>query len=110
MGEAAGDCAAVWCCCPCAMMHLIVLAVYRVPTGIWRKKERNRLLKKKRKQSDEAEKERRRNNQPEEETDGEEDGAVAESNVVSAWEKEMMDQFYGAGFWRSESRRTDSDS
>ncbi|KAL0370244.1 UNVERIFIED_CONTAM: hypothetical protein Sangu_0342500 [Sesamum angustifolium] len=49
IGETAGECAAVCCCCPCGMVHLLILAVYRLPAGLWRKKKRERLLKKKRK-------------------------------------------------------------
>ncbi|KAL2240025.1 E3 ubiquitin-protein ligase SINA-like 2 [Sesamum indicum] len=47
MGETAGECAAVCCCCPCGMVDLLILAVYRLPAGLWRKKKRERLLRKK---------------------------------------------------------------
>ncbi|TKY66997.1 hypothetical protein E2542_SST09888 [Spatholobus suberectus] len=48
-GGAAADCAAVCCCCPCAVLNLVVLAVYRVPAGLVKKaahKRRRRRLPK----------------------------------------------------------------
>ena len=36
-GGAAAECAAVWCCGPCAVVNLVVLAVYRVPAAVCKK-------------------------------------------------------------------------
>ncbi|KAG2318000.1 hypothetical protein Bca52824_021122 [Brassica carinata] len=36
-GGTTASCAAVWCCCPCGIVNLLVLAVYRVPRGICRR-------------------------------------------------------------------------
>ncbi|GFP89464.1 hypothetical protein PHJA_001090000 [Phtheirospermum japonicum] len=97
MGEAAGECAAVCCCCPCAVAHLLILAVYRVPRGIWRKKKRKSLLRKKRRNSSE-EKENQRSINSSGFNGGDDDDVE--------WDNEMWDRF-GAGFWRSGSQRKD---
>ncbi|KAL2536013.1 hypothetical protein Fot_17404 [Forsythia ovata] len=129
MGETAGECAAVCCCCPCAMMHLLVLAIYRLPTGLckkaWREKKRKRLLKKKRKNSSLEEKENQRkirttsrmnmfgfdsdyDDEDDESTDGEDYKNIDKNDAVD-WDKEMWDSFYEAGFWRSASQRAEND-
>lgn len=36
-GGTTASCAAVWCCCPCGIVNLVVLAVYKVPRGICRR-------------------------------------------------------------------------
>ncbi|KZV53593.1 hypothetical protein F511_25511 [Dorcoceras hygrometricum] len=104
IGEAAGACAAVCCCFPCAAVHFLLLPAYRLPRSLWRrKKRRNR-----RSSSNEA----AEMNQPKinkfgiREDDGEsiggggrDDGAKTD---VFAWENEI----WPAGFWRSSSRRS----
>ncbi|KAF5770273.1 hypothetical protein HanRHA438_Chr14g0668541 [Helianthus annuus] len=49
-GGTTAECAAVVCCFPCTVVHFIVLAVYKLPAGLYRKavkrKRRRRLLKK----------------------------------------------------------------
>ncbi|KAJ7948119.1 Pollen preferential protein [Quillaja saponaria] len=49
-GGTAAECAAICCCCPCTVMNLLVLAVYKVPAGLCRKairrKKRQRIAKK----------------------------------------------------------------
>ncbi|KAH6772986.1 hypothetical protein C2S51_011390 [Perilla frutescens var. frutescens] len=112
MGETAGECAAVCCCCPCAMLHLIILAVYRLPRGLWGKKKRKRLLRKKRRNSSEETANRRKSmslglsggDEVDESTEDEDRGG--ENDVVD-WDNEVWDRFYGAGFWRSASQRSD---
>ncbi|WMV56243.1 hypothetical protein MTR67_049628 [Solanum verrucosum] len=41
----------VCCCCPCTVLHFLLLALYKVPTGLcrkaWRNKKRKKVLKKK---------------------------------------------------------------
>ncbi|XP_051142802.1 uncharacterized protein LOC127259480 [Andrographis paniculata] len=109
MGETAGECTAVCCCCPCGMMHLLILAVYRLPAGIWREKRRRRLLRKRRKFLS-AEKERNieMNFSSCLYTDEEEESeAGGDKNDVVEWENEVLDRFYMAGFWRSNSDRDD---
>ncbi|KAL1544557.1 hypothetical protein AAHA92_21391 [Salvia divinorum] len=105
MGETAGECAAVCCCCPCTMVHLLILAVFRLPRGLWRKKKRKMLLRKKRRNSsDEAANLPRSNSLVF--LGGDEDWGI-ENDVVD-WDDVMWDRFYGgAGFWRSSSHRSD---
>lgn len=129
-GEVAGgttaDLAAVCCCCPCVLVNLVVLAVYKVPKGVARKalgsKRRRRLL-------------RKAGRKPESQVSSSDDdselqiyhiassaasavsGSLVSSNLVSSTlesdkdvvelEKEMWEKFYGAGFWRSYSQRSD---
>ncbi|CAN4099055.1 unnamed protein product [Withania somnifera] len=115
MGEVAGgtvaECAMVCCCCPCTVMHFLVLAVYKVPTEIFRKigrkKKQERLLMKKKegyaswksmknnKKFDGGDKKKK--------FDGEDDDDGVRD--VADFEMEMWDQFYGAGFWRTPSYR-----
>ncbi|KAG6417236.1 hypothetical protein SASPL_119389 [Salvia splendens] len=105
MGETAGECAAVCCCCPCAMVHLLILAVFRLPRGLWRKM---LLRKKKRRKSLEAAADERRRSDSiggDEAEEEEEDGG--NENDVVDWDNEVWDRFYGAGFWRSASQRND---
>ncbi|XP_074313779.1 uncharacterized protein LOC141648971 [Silene latifolia] len=49
-GGTAAECAAVWCCGPCTLVNLLVLAVYKLPAGICRKTlrkhKRRRMIKK----------------------------------------------------------------
>ncbi|XP_030444736.1 uncharacterized protein LOC115667274 [Syzygium oleosum] len=41
-GASAAECAAIWCCCPCAIADFFLLAVYRVPAGLFRRALRKR--------------------------------------------------------------------
>lgn len=45
-GGTTASCAAVWCCCPCGLVNLLVLAIYKVPKGICRRAIRSRRRKK----------------------------------------------------------------
>ncbi|GAB4824581.1 hypothetical protein Ancab_007454 [Ancistrocladus abbreviatus] len=49
-GGTAAECAAICCCCPYTVMQCVILAVYKVPTGIcrkvWRKQQQKKLMKK----------------------------------------------------------------
>ncbi|KAD7479760.1 hypothetical protein E3N88_02896 [Mikania micrantha] len=49
-GGTTAECAAVVCCFPCTVFHVILMAVYKVPAGLYRKavrkKRHRRLLKK----------------------------------------------------------------
>lgn len=100
------------CCCPCAMVHLLILAVYRFPRCLWMKKKRRRLLRKKRRNSSEEAANLRKSKgfgfhgggEVEESTEDEDRGG--ENDVVD-WDSEMWDRFDGAGFWRSASQRSD---
>ncbi|OIS99311.1 PREDICTED: uncharacterized protein LOC109231790 [Nicotiana attenuata] len=114
-GGATAGCAAVACCCPCGIVNLLVLAVYKVPAGLCRKalrkKRRNRLSKK--------------GLLPSKGHSGCDEMELIHSYPISSpiavvgggnlesdkdaleLEKEMWDKFYGAGFWRSPSQRAE---
>ncbi|KAL1545623.1 hypothetical protein AAHA92_22323 [Salvia divinorum] len=118
-GGATADCAAVVCCCPCGVLNLAVLAVYKVPAGLCRKalrKQRHRRLMKK------------GILQPrgygcdddyyffQLQSDCSSDNSVAtafkslpsDNAEVIELEKEMLSKFYGTGFWRSPSQKSDT--
>ncbi|KAF6169935.1 hypothetical protein GIB67_034327 [Kingdonia uniflora] len=126
LGEVAGgtaaECAAVCCCCPCGLMNLLVLAVYKLPAGICRK-----ALKKKRKQKlkntevllapprkrctcgcDEMDVPMHPMMRPSDVDIGlsekSSDVGLSEKEILEL-EKEMWDKFYSTGFWRSPSQR-----
>lgn len=134
-GGTTAECAAVCCCCPFAFMNLLVLAVYGVPAGLFRKamrkRRRRRLLKKGLlfQGGDVADGDLSSHDR------SSYDGGellihhairydVAEllidspaerfmmkpmefdSDVIEL-ENEMWDKFYGTGFWRSISQRVD---
>lgn len=117
-GGTTAECAAVVCCFPCTVVNIIVLAVYKVPAGLYRK-----ALRKKR---------RRRMMKKGVLTRGVGDVSGGVGRLVSIeateyplhpaalvaaerfsdeefmeLENEMWDKFYGTGFWRSLSQRID---
>ncbi|CAL5211686.1 unnamed protein product [Lathyrus oleraceus] len=119
-GGAAAECTAVCCCCPCAILDLVVLAVYRVPAGLFRKalNRRRRHIKKNGVSV-------KKNDvvllQPQRSSSGagndfridsislqerlEKDRSADEKSEEVTLEKEMWARFAGTGFWRSDSQR-----
>lgn len=112
-GGATAECAAIWCC-PCGIVNLLVLLAYRLPAGLCRRalrrKRRQRLIKqgllnpkgfRLSSRIDEMEV------QPITLSDLLEVKKPAQEveMEVAQLEKEMWERFYGAGFWRSPSRR-----
>ncbi|KAG9147958.1 hypothetical protein Leryth_003549 [Lithospermum erythrorhizon] len=106
-GEAVGGTAALICCFPCAVINLVVLAVYKVPSGLckraWRRKKRSkrrRLLKKRNSNSASF--------------DGEGGNwkigmglsSDEDDDEGDKLEEEMWGEFY-RGFWRSPSQKGD---
>ncbi|XP_051114235.1 uncharacterized protein LOC127239905 [Andrographis paniculata] len=102
-GGTAAECAAV-CCCPCSLLNLVVLAVYKLPAAIFRKalrrKRRRRLLP-------------RKYGYDEKEI-GIVNGAISpvgvvndENKAVVELDREMFEKFSGGGFWRSSSRKSE---
>ncbi|CAA0818776.1 Unknown protein [Striga hermonthica] len=108
-GGAVAECAAVCCCCPCGLANLLVLVAYKVPAGLCRKA----LRRKRRRKLMEAGPARRTKCGCDEREVGVTSPlslvtAVSESNPeLMKLEKEMWDQFYSAGFWRSPSQRSE---
>ncbi|KAL1298877.1 hypothetical protein HN51_043159 [Arachis hypogaea] len=119
-GGATAECAAVFCCLPCAVMDLLVLATYKLPAGLVKKammkRDRQRMQKKKRTQMQSKQNGGVGVMAPEnEKKEGltllEEHLVAEEVNRKSAAEKddmeeEMWAQFNGMGFWRSTSQRS----
>lgn len=131
-GGAAAECTAVFCCCPCTLMKLLILAVYKVPAGVcrkaWAMKKKRKLVgkKKEKKQGgllekrpnglgpigltrEELEMEVKRVKEGTEEEDKINSivngNDVETSHSVDLLEEEMWSQFYGTGFFRSPSQR-----
>ncbi|KAL1208821.1 hypothetical protein V5N11_010500 [Cardamine amara subsp. amara] len=119
-GGATAECAAVWCCCPCAVVNLMVLAVYKVPAAIckkaWRRSKRRRFTRKRHGLLASATAEgsqstvhaRLNEEDPTAEIVFKETQASKELNDVVTLDNEMLERFYGAGFWRSPSQRDTS--
>ncbi|KAL6966687.1 hypothetical protein U1Q18_032473 [Sarracenia purpurea var. burkii] len=117
-GGTAAECAAICCCVPFALMNLVVLAVYKVPTGMcqkawkWKKEKKNRrwLINKKKTLLQQPTPPAGANSR----FDGWEingfgsdgDGVECEESTADGdFETEMWDRFRGTGFWRSPSQR-----
>ncbi|CAA0837781.1 Unknown protein [Striga hermonthica] len=109
-GGTVAECAAVCCCCPCGLANLLVLVVYKVPAGLCRKALRRKRRRKLMKEGllptgrikcgcEEKEVHVHQVTSPL--------AASDEGKELAELEKEMWDQFYSAGFWRSPSRRSE---
>lgn len=122
-GELAGgttaECAAICCCCPCGLVNLLVLTIYKVPVGIirraLRRKRRKKLIKKgllppQTKSCgcvyDDTELQIHPMASVEDSsTEFDEEEGLKEEEAMVKLEKEMWETFYGTGFWRSPSQR-----
>ncbi|KAF2568021.1 hypothetical protein F2Q68_00027539, partial [Brassica cretica] len=117
-GGAAAECAAVCCCCPCAVVNLVVLAVYKVPAAVckkaWKRSKRRRFMMKRHGLLASSGAKGRESTVharlKEEDLTAEivvieKNEANCELNDVIMLEDEMLEHFYGAGFWRSPSQR-----
>lgn len=116
-GVTTAECTAIFCCCPCCIVELLVVAIYKVPANLCsralRFKQRRWLLKKKSKMQPR----RRRCQCGYDETDAQIHPVVCfdeiettvrrsvETEAIVELEKEMWHKFYGGGFWRSISQR-----
>lgn len=117
-GGATAECAAVCCCAPCVVAELVVLAVYKVPAGLCRKalrKQRHRRLMKKGMMQqrncgsccdDEFFQLHSVCSSGNSTLSGFE--SLSDDAEVVELEKEMIEKFYGAGFWRSPSQKSDT--
>ncbi|KAK2999884.1 hypothetical protein RJ639_023314 [Escallonia herrerae] len=116
-GGTTAECAAVCCCCPCGIVNLLVLAVYKLPAGLCRRalrrKRRRRLMKKGLLQQggsshqsrcgcDDTEMQIHPVSMPA--ADKLLKSPESDKDVMEL-EKEMWERFYGTGFWRSPSQR-----
>lgn len=123
-GGATAECAAVACCCPCSVLNLLVLVMYKVPAGLFRKalrhKRRRRITKKERLlpaapglgkgggkeveictvMSADSVMMVKAMEKYDDATQG-----LGKDDGMMKLEKEMWEQFYQTGFWRSPSQR-----
>ncbi|XP_065856600.1 uncharacterized protein [Euphorbia lathyris] len=115
-GGTTAECAAVCCCCPCGLAHLLYLTIYKVPAGLCRRALRRKRSKKLIEKGllpprtkrcycdfDDIEIHMHSDMKSEEEMSSEEDGE--EEEAMMKLEEEMWETFYNAGFWRSPSQR-----
>ncbi|XP_022753723.1 uncharacterized protein LOC111302053 [Durio zibethinus] len=115
VGRTTAECVAVCCCCPCSVMELLVLGLYKVPTALckkaWKMTKPHCMTKKNPGLLGQA------NDQPTlKELEAELDRMVGKGiqggedqddgcKGAADLDKEMWDRFYGTGFWRSPSQR-----
>ncbi|KAH0895465.1 hypothetical protein HID58_045033 [Brassica napus] len=111
-GGTTADFAALCCCGPCSVVSLVVLAVYKIPRGLFRRVRGRRGLAKRGNGDSKLSKVGSSKfavhpveSREEEDLDklamelkDEEEG---EDEEVVALEKEMWSRFYSGGFWRS---------
>ncbi|EOA22748.1 hypothetical protein CARUB_v10003460mg [Capsella rubella] len=113
-GGTTASCAAI-CLCPCSVVNLVVLAVYKVPRGLCRRalrRMRRRRLAKKMESSESGDCEKKLGKvgssqfavHPLGSKDEKEEEEEEDDEAVIALEKEMWNRFYSGGFWRSLSR------
>ncbi|KAL2900864.1 Phosphoenolpyruvate carboxykinase [Bienertia sinuspersici] len=122
-GGTTAECAAVWCCCPCTLVNLLVLVVYKVPAGICKKalriRRRKRMMKKglfplpSYAASSRGSNECHCNGiQSEEVTmvvmggsrSSSDESVIMDKDLIQL-EEHMWEHFYNTGFWRSHSQR-----
>ncbi|MED6147979.1 hypothetical protein PIB30_048899 [Stylosanthes scabra] len=127
VGGTAAECMAVCCCCPCGLaFNVLLLALYKLPFGLCRRMIRGIRQRKKGLLPHPAARRRLqckcgccdvgglRMIEPMCANDENDMKAVQYSSFLEAdketvdLENEMWDKFYGAGFWRSSSRRDSS--
>ncbi|XP_059646557.1 uncharacterized protein LOC132293202 [Cornus florida] len=106
-GGTMAECAVVCCCCPCGLVNLLVLAVYKLPSGLCRKALRRKRCRPLIKNTRQSHADLQMNSISGDVTPVAADKLVrrlksSEKDVLEV-EKEMWDGFYGTGFWRSPS-------
>lgn len=114
-GGKAAECAAVVCCCPCSLVNLLILAVVKLPVGLFRRAMRRRKRKMKRKIKKKASLLGVDSNAAGQDIKTSSFSKAAEppmpwpakspSAEVSEMEAKMWLEFSGTGFWRSPSQR-----
>lgn len=112
-GGTAAECAAICCCCPCAVLNLVITAVYKVPAGLCKKIQKKRRVSKKKKkgllQQENAGGSSTRSREILTVTDGVENGEEEKGAESVDLENDLWAPFPGTGFWRSTSQREDKD-
>lgn len=124
-GGTTADCVAVWCCCPCTVVNLVVLVVYKVPAGICKKALKMRRKRRMQKKgilplpsfpNSSSQGKCRCSDLVGFEPETKEitvvvmDRSCSDSDIIMdkdflQLEENMWDRFYATGFWRSPSQR-----
>ncbi|GMI92281.1 hypothetical protein like AT3G11690 [Hibiscus trionum] len=111
IGVTAAECTAVCCCCPCGILELLVLALYKFPARLCQKVCRWKKRRRMKKEQDLMGPTKRRSTRHELEVDLDRMmGRCGSDNHddcarVVDFENKMWDQFHETGFWRSPSQR-----
>lgn len=131
VGGKTAECAAIFCCCPCGLANLFILAAVRLPAGLCRQAVRKRIMTRRAKKRAEL-------IGPGSGSDGGSGGGSSKAGSpadeddfgefsdkrggvmmvygdrwpvrspaaeVMELEKEMLAKFYSSGFWRSMSQK-----
>lgn len=109
-GGATAECAAVCCCCPCVVAGILVLAVYRLPVGLYHRALRHRRQRRLLKQAKGGKcscrcEEHEAKMGPVIMVEELIEMKLEESPEMEELEEEMWKTFYSTGFWRSPSQR-----
>lgn len=113
VGGTAAECAAICCCCPCGIVNLLVLAVYKVPAGLCRKVLRRKRTQKVKRQGFLQPRKCGCHDydlvqvHPLSEFLSTVNAVETDDKDVIELEKEMWNKFYSAGFWRSPSQKNE---
>ncbi|KAJ3674559.1 hypothetical protein LUZ60_005175 [Juncus effusus] len=107
VGGTAAGCAAVCCCCPCAVVEFVILATVKLPAGVYKRVKRARrkkLIARRKREMGNVEGAKSLKEEVEAEA---EEAEKPKPEEIAAMEREMFKRFYGAGFWRSPSQRSE---
>ncbi|XP_044508930.1 uncharacterized protein LOC123227872 [Mangifera indica] len=113
-GGTTAECVAVCCCCPCGIVNLLVLALYKVPARLFKKaikeKRKKRLIKKgllpprKKSKCKCGPEDMELQVYPVQNVSEAINSEDTELELMKL-EKEMWERFYSTGFWGSPSQR-----
>lgn len=114
-GGTTAECVAVVCCCPCGLVNLVVLAVVKLPAGLYRlavrKRNKRRAMGKMKKGAAVSAESKASGNNIGPASPGFSEAVAVQwpakspAAEVLEMEKEMWSQLFGTGFWRSPSQR-----
>uniref|UniRef100_A0ACD6AHC7 Uncharacterized protein n=1 Tax=Avena sativa TaxID=4498 RepID=A0ACD6AHC7_AVESA len=106
-GGTAAGCAAVCCCFPCVMVEVVVLATVRAPAALCRRAVKASRRRRSASAGQAADIYELLGNVPENGDAAAVWPAAKQTDESGELEKEVWEQFYGAGFWRSPSQLGD---
>ncbi|XAR69843.1 hypothetical protein NMG60_11001579 [Bertholletia excelsa] len=115
-GGTMAECAVIGCCCPCTVVDLLVLTVYKLPAGICRRALRRRRRRKLLEKGLLPQRSCRCDCGCDDtevqihpfsgyDSPAADKSLQFDSDVILQLERETWTRFHGAGFWRSPSQR-----